>query len=110
MNLVAAHYRTGETWEFRLSERRVLSRRRVRAKAEAVFGPGFVDLQCNGYKGVDFNHPDDSAEVCAEAVRALWETGVAHVLPTLITTSKAWFRENISQLNEALALRKHFAA
>ena len=104
MNLVAAHYRTGETWEFRLSERRVLSRRRVRAKAEAVFGPGFVDLQCNGYKGVDFNHPDDSAEVCAEAVRALWETGVAHVLPTLITTSKAWFRENISQLNEALAL------
>ena len=104
MNIVAAHYRTGETWEFSLAGRRVKSRRRVRAKAEALFGPGFVDLQCNGFQGVDFNHPDDTSEVCAEAIRAMWETGVAHVLPTLITASKSWFKENILQLNEALAL------
>ena len=104
MKIVAAHYRTGESWEFCLSGRRVVSRKRVREKTASLFGPGFVDLQCNGYKGVDFNHPDDTSEVCAEAVRAMWETGVAHVLPTLITASKAWFRENIAQLNGALAL------
>ena len=87
-----------------MSGRQVKSRRPVDTEPEAVFGPGFVDLQCNGFKGVDFNHPDDTAEVCAGAIRAMWETGVAHVLPTLITASKPWFRENISQLNEALAL------
>lgn len=104
MKLLAAHYRTGETWEFTLSGRRVVSRKKARGRASALFGPGFVDLQCNGFKGVDFNHPDDTSEVCAEAVRAMWETGVAHVLPTFITASKAWFRENITQFNEALAL------
>ena len=102
--IIAAHYRTGEAWEFCIAGRRVVSRRPSDADPEAVFGPGFVDLQCNGFKGVDFNHPDDSAEVCAEAIRAMWETGVAHVLPTLITASKPWFRENITQLNEALTL------
>lgn len=104
MKIVAAHYRTGEAWEFCLSAQRVSSRRPVDAEPEAVFGPGFVDLQCNGFKGVDFNHPDDTAEVCAEAIRAMWETGVAHVLPTLITASKPWLRENIEQLNDALVL------
>jgi N-acetylglucosamine-6-phosphate deacetylase len=102
MKLVAAHYRTGETFEFTLSARRVAAKRRVRAKASALFGPGFVDLQCNGFKGVDFNHPDDTAEVCAIAIRAIWETGVAHVFPTLITASRDWLRENIEQLNEGL--------
>ena len=109
MKIIAAHYRTGETWEFSLSGRRVAGRRRVRAKAAAVFGPGFVDLQCNGFMGVDFNHPDDTGEVCAGAIRALWETGVAHVLPTLITASREWFRENIEQLNEALSLDANVA-
>jgi N-acetylglucosamine-6-phosphate deacetylase len=103
MKLIAAHYRTGETFEFTLAGRRLVSKRRVRAKADALFGPGFVDLQCNGFGGVDFNHPDDTGEVCASAIRAMWEAGVAHVFPTLITASREWLRENIEQLNEALS-------
>ena len=48
--------------------------------------PGFVDLQVNGFAGVDFNSPamtvDDFHRGCA-AIRA---TGVTRFLPTLITS------------------------
>ncbi len=85
--IVASHVRTGATFEFALSGGRVLDRRRVRAATDIVFGPGFLDLQCNGYAGIDFNHPDTSSEKMAAAIRAMWRDGCAHVLPTLITAS-----------------------
>ena len=79
--------RTGATFEFVLSGARVLERRRVRAKTDIIFGPGLLDLQCNGYAGIDFNHPDTTAEQMAAAIRAMWRDGCAHVLPTLITAA-----------------------
>jgi N-acetylglucosamine-6-phosphate deacetylase len=85
--IVAAHVRTGATFEFVLDGARVLERRRVRAKTDVVFGPGLLDLQCNGYAGIDFNHPDTTPEEMAGAIRAMWRDGCAHVLPTLITAS-----------------------
>jgi N-acetylglucosamine-6-phosphate deacetylase len=49
--------------------------------------PAFVDLQVNGFAGVDFNHPAVSLEDYRQAVRALWRTGVARFCPTIITGS-----------------------
>ena len=46
--------------------------------------PGFVDLQVNGFGGVDFLEAD--AEGYRRAGEALLETGVTGYLPTLITT------------------------
>lgn len=45
--------------------------------------PGFVDLQVNGYAGVDFLDAD--ADGYRRAGEALLETGVTSYLPTLIT-------------------------
>ncbi len=59
----------------------------MRAKTDVFFGPGLLDLQCNGYAGIDFNHPDTTAGQMAEGIRAMWRDGCAHVLPTLITAS-----------------------
>jgi len=47
--------------------------------------PGWVDLQVNGFAGVDFNAPDLTAEAFARAVRALAAAGTAAFCPTLIT-------------------------
>ncbi len=85
--IVASHVKTGATFEFVLDGGRVVSRRPVRAKTDVFFGPGLLDLQCNGYAGIDFNHPDTTAEKMAEGIRAMWRDGCAHVLPTLITAS-----------------------
>ena len=49
----------------------------------AVFiAPGFVDLQINGFAGVDFNSPDQDIE---RALTAIFSTGVTRFFPTVIT-------------------------
>jgi N-acetylglucosamine-6-phosphate deacetylase len=48
--------------------------------------PGFVDLQVNGFAGVDFLGAD--ADGFAAAGQALLETGVTAYLPTLITSDE----------------------
>ncbi len=48
--------------------------------------PGFVDLQVNGFGGVDFLGAD--AEGFATAGEALLETGVTAYVPTLITSAE----------------------
>jgi N-acetylglucosamine-6-phosphate deacetylase len=52
-----------------------------------VLLPGFVDLQVNGFAGVDFNTPGQSADQIGEALAAMRTTGVTRCLPTLITSS-----------------------
>ncbi len=52
-------------------------------------GPGLVDLQLNGYAGVDFNGPVEvlTPEVFHQVRMALARRGVVAALPTLITCS-----------------------
>jgi len=53
---------------------------------DAVFiAPGFVDLQVNGFAGVDFNSPAASHEDIDRALTAIFLTGVTRVFPTVIT-------------------------
>ncbi len=55
--------------------------------------PGLIDLQINGYGGVDFNNPETAIEQIAASTQRLWRTGVTAFCPTIITQST----ENISQ-------------
>ena len=48
---------------------------------------GFVDLQLNGYKGIDFNSDELSAGALHEACELLRADGVVGVLATVITDS-----------------------
>lgn len=50
--------------------------------------PGFIDVQVNGFAGVDYNDPDSSPEAIAQSIRALFSTGVARFFPTVITGSE----------------------
>src|SRR5664279_3260644 len=47
--------------------------------------PGFIDLQVNGFAGVDYNHPRTPHEDIARSLRAQFATGVARLYPTVIT-------------------------
>jgi N-acetylglucosamine-6-phosphate deacetylase len=53
------------------------------AAGRGIAVPGFIDLQVNGFGGVDFLEAD--ADGHRRAVEALLETGVTGYLPTLIT-------------------------
>jgi len=47
--------------------------------------PGLIDLQVNGFAGVDFNDPATSPAAIAHAVEAMRATGVTRFLATLIS-------------------------
>jgi N-acetylglucosamine-6-phosphate deacetylase len=49
--------------------------------------PGLVDLQVNGFAGVDFGDPAITADHVLTAVGAIARTGVSRFLPTLITST-----------------------
>ena len=100
---IAALYRTGETHEFRFEHGRLASSRQVRKQTTAVFGPGFVDMQCNGYAGVDFNRRETEPIVIAGAIKAMWEHGCTTVLPTFITASEDGLNEFFTDMIKALA-------
>jgi N-acetylglucosamine-6-phosphate deacetylase len=48
--------------------------------------PGLVDLQVNGFAGVDFGDPAITPDDVERAVAAIQKTGVTRFLPTLITS------------------------
>ena len=51
--------------------------------------PGFIDLQVNGFAGVDYNDPRAKPEQIAESIRKMFTTGVTRFLPTVITGSES---------------------
>jgi N-acetylglucosamine-6-phosphate deacetylase len=63
--------------------------------------PGLIDLQINGYGGVDFNDTAASAELIASTALQLRRTGVTHFCPTVITGSNEQITTCLSHLLEA---------
>ncbi len=50
--------------------------------------PGFIDLQVNGFAGVDYNDPQAGCEEIARSIRVIFQTGVTRFFPTVITGSR----------------------
>jgi N-acetylglucosamine-6-phosphate deacetylase len=63
--------------------------------------PGFIDLQVNGFAGVDYNHPRTPHEEIARSLRAQFATGVTRLYPTVITGAPAEMLECLRNLAAA---------
>jgi len=50
--------------------------------------PGLVDLQVNGFRGLDVNADDVTIDTITALARELWTQGVTRFLPTVITASE----------------------
>jgi len=58
----------------------------IRPLENAPFiAPGFIDLQVNGFAGVDYNSPESRQEEIARSIRAQFACGVTRFFPTVIT-------------------------
>jgi N-acetylglucosamine-6-phosphate deacetylase len=78
--------------------------RKSNAKAPQMYvAPGLIDIQINGYMGVDFADQDLTLEGIRKATRALWKEGVTTYLPTLITADRKSLKNSFSILSQALA-------
>ncbi len=52
---------------------------------DLYLAPGWIDIQVNGFAGVDYNTPASSHEEIARSVRVIRASGVTRFYPTVIT-------------------------
>lgn len=65
--------------------------------------PGFVDLQVNGFMGVDYSAPDLPEEAFINSCRSLLKQGTAAFLPTVITSALPVYQRNLPLIARAMA-------
>jgi N-acetylglucosamine-6-phosphate deacetylase len=102
--LHAFHYTTGKPVRLKWNDSGIVELVEVSVKPEKEIwiAPPLVDLQINGYAGVDFQRDDVSTDELLRAARALRRDGCAYFLLTLITDE--WTRL-LSRLRHFKALR-----
>lgn len=72
--------------------------------------PGFVDLQINGFAGVDFSNPDLRADDLDRLLQAVWRSGTTTLLPTLISNTPAALEAAFRKLEALRRQNPRFAA
>ncbi|MFP3913497.1 MAG: N-acetylglucosamine-6-phosphate deacetylase [Actinomycetota bacterium] len=84
-----------------VDEGRIASLGLAPAGRSGIAAPGFVDLQVNGFAGVDFTDADTDG--MRSAGESLLSTGVTAFQPTLITLSEDAYLAALSRLRQAQA-------
>lgn len=64
--------------------------------------PGLVDLQVNGYKGVDFSGAELTMQNMVRACRELLEAGTTAFLATMITSRERIYQRNLSMIADVM--------
>ncbi|CAH1231773.1 N-acetylglucosamine-6-phosphate deacetylase [Paenibacillus allorhizoplanae] len=86
--ICARHYATGAPVAITVHEGRIDEVMQVEeSDGLPIVAPGLVDLQINGYAGLDFNQLPLQAETVSQIIRKLWREGVTSSYPTVITNT-----------------------
>ncbi len=62
--------------------------------------PGFIDLQVNGFRGVDFSSDNLTVEACAFALKELRKEKTIGLLATIITSKEGLYKKNLVILSK----------
>ena len=68
---------------------------------DVYLAPGWIDLQVNGFAGVDYNQPAVATDDVQRSLQAMFECGVTRCLPTVITGSPDDMRSALARLADA---------
>jgi N-acetylglucosamine-6-phosphate deacetylase len=68
---------------------------------DLYLAPGWIDLQVNGFAGVDYNAPGTAHDEIARSLAALFSTGVTRFYPTVITGAPDEMRGALANLAAA---------
>jgi N-acetylglucosamine-6-phosphate deacetylase len=80
---------------------------------DTYLAPGFIDLQVNGFAGVDYCSPHSSLEAIARSIDVQLATGVTRIFPTVITGSESDMQgafRNLVRAKRSLPQGKAFEA
>ncbi|MEC0368417.1 N-acetylglucosamine-6-phosphate deacetylase [Paenibacillus chibensis] len=114
-SLKGRHYRTGEVIELGISGSVIAECKPIGAAPDDEtdeasgneggglpwIAPGLVDLQINGYGGIDMNAPEVTEEDAIALMERLWAEGVTTFYPTVITGSDASLAHAVDVIHRA---------
>ena len=84
--LIARHYATGQPVRLRWADKRILAIDSTNQSPDSWWlAPPLIDLQINGFAGIDFQQDDLTADDLLRATRGLRAAGCTKYLLTLIT-------------------------
>lgn len=102
MKLVARHYKTGTALQLTIEKSRIAEIKPLTDSSPDLpwIAPGLVDLQINGFGGIDLNRPLPDQESWRHLCQQLFAHGCTHFLATLITHSQGEYRELLAPLEK----------
>jgi N-acetylglucosamine-6-phosphate deacetylase len=108
VTLRARHYATGAPVEVRCEDGLIQSVQPSAAAtpADTFIAPGFVDLQVNGYGGLDFGSPQLTIDDVMHVTLGLDRHGVTGFLPTITTNSHETIAHALRTIDQACRQRR----
>jgi N-acetylglucosamine-6-phosphate deacetylase len=105
MKIQGYSYQDGSAIEISFSEGIIdsISETQNPLEQDLILGPGFTDIQVNGYGGIDYNEIQSEPMNLAEISRLLYKEGVTTHFPTIITNDPKQISQLILQI---VSLRK----
>lgn len=95
--------RTGQCIRVLVEDGLIISIEESEEATDLWISPGLVDLQVNGYAGLDFNDEGIVPKTLIELVRAMLRIGVTCFAPTVITASEPMILRSLRAIAEARA-------
>ena len=107
--LIKGNISGGSSIEIRLDQERITGIATIpspccdQSRSEDLIriAPGFIDIQVNGFAGIDFNHSDFNGDDLVEVCRQMLTTGVTRFCPTFITAEHELLARNIAEILKA---------
>jgi N-acetylglucosamine-6-phosphate deacetylase len=92
----------GQPVRITIRDGRIGAIERIEGPTDAAWiGPGWLDIQVNGFEGHDPNAVDANASATTQMVRALWRFGVSGACVTICTESETHMLRSLAAVAEA---------
>jgi N-acetylglucosamine-6-phosphate deacetylase len=94
-------YLDGESISIRISDGKIVNIDRLSKSVDTqkiYVAPGLIDLQINGFMGVDFSDQNLTIEGIRKATKELWKVGVTSFLPTVISNDQKSLKRSFAIL------------
>jgi N-acetylglucosamine-6-phosphate deacetylase len=103
MKIEGRHYQTSEAIQVEIENGRIAKIVPLDGDAKSLhwIAPGLVDLQINGFQGMDYNTLPIAEDLVYKATEAIYSEGVTSYYPTIITNTEEAITEAVKSIAQA---------
>ena len=103
MGYAGVNILNGQAIEFEIEHNRIANINNIETSESLPFlSPGFLDMQVNGYKKIDYRMEGLSEHHIHKIIHYLEVTGTTHHLPTIVTTADDYLLANLKTISNGI--------